>query len=126
MRCPSSRPPVWFQRCTSTTISSPTQSTATGSAGIVSPSKDFAPIAPISANSYAVPIGTVIGAIIAFLGVGFTLWGSRTSAKEQNGLASRMKLADFRESWINNLRNAIAELNGVLLAATQRLQWQHT
>jgi hypothetical protein len=67
-------------------------------------------------DRYAVPLGTVIGAVIALLGVGVTLWGSRTNAKEQNGLASRMKLADFRESWLNNLRNTIAELTGVLLA----------
>lgn len=68
-------------------------------------------------DRYAVPLGTAIGAVIALLGVGITLWGSRTNAKEQNGLASRMKLADFRESWLNNLRNTISELTGVVLTA---------
>ncbi len=68
-------------------------------------------------DRYAVPLGTVIGAVIALLGVGITLWGSRTNAKEQNGLESRMKLADFRESWLNNLRNTISELTGVVLTA---------
>lgn len=80
-------------------------------------SADTPLIAPaVLAGSYAVPVGTVIGALIALGGVGVTLWGSRRNAKEQNGLASRMKLADFRERWINNLRDATSELVSVLLS----------
>jgi hypothetical protein len=71
---------------------------------------------PLTGIAYAVPIATIIGALIALSGVVVTLRVSRQNAKEQNGLASRMKLADFREKWLNNLRDTISELVGVLLS----------
>jgi hypothetical protein len=71
---------------------------------------------PTTSSPYAIPLATVIGALIALGGVGITLWGSRRNAKEQNGLSSRMKLADFRESWLNNLRDTTSELASVLLS----------
>jgi hypothetical protein len=74
------------------------------------------PPPPFTGIAYAVPIATIIGALVALSGVVVTLRVSRQNAKEQNGLASRMKLADFREKWINNLRDATSELAGVLLS----------
>ena len=73
-------------------------------------SKGDSPVFP-----YAIPIATIGGALVALMGVGVTLWGSRRNAKEQNALASRMKLADFREAWLNRLRDSISELEAEIL-----------
>jgi len=54
--------------------------------------------------------GTLLTLVGALIGIAVT----RLNAKEQNRLASRMKLADFREAWIHRFREAGAELMGLL------------
>ena len=64
---------------------------------------------------YAVPIATICGAIAGTL---ITSFVSRRNAKEENALASRSKLADFREAWLNRLRDTIAELGAEVLSGS--------
>lgn len=68
------------------------------------------PTAPAPAWPYAVPVATLCGTIAALAGALITSSVTRRNAKEENALASRSKLADFREAWLNRLRDAIAEL----------------
>lgn len=68
------------------------------------------PNVPAPAWPYAVPVATLCGAIAALAGALITSSVTRRNAKEENALASRSKLADFREAWLNRLRDAIAEL----------------
>lgn len=68
------------------------------------------PNVPAPAWPYAVPVATLCGAIAALAGALITSSVTGRNAKEENALASRSKLADFREAWLNRLRDAIAEL----------------
>lgn len=70
------------------------------------------PKGPVHIWPYAVPIATICGAIA---GAAVTSFFTRRNAKEQNALASRTKLADFREAWLNRLRDAIAEFGAEVL-----------
>ncbi len=70
----------------------------------------------ITAWPYAIPLATICGAVA---GAAVTFAGNRRNAREQNGLASRMKLADFREVWLNRLRETVAELEGEVLSLTK-------
>ena len=59
--------------------------------------------APVAVTAFCSLLGALIGSAV-----------TRLNAKEQNALASRMKLADFREAWIQRFREAGAELIGLL------------
>ena len=59
-------------------------------------------------------MATIGGALLTLVGALIGIAVTRFNAKEQNGLASRMKLADFREAWIHRFRKAAAELMGLL------------
>jgi hypothetical protein len=64
--------------------------------------------------SLSAPVAAIGGALLALLGALIGSVVTRLNAKEQNALASRMKLADFREAWIQRFREAGAELIGLL------------
>lgn len=65
-------------------------------------------------HSLSTPVAMIIGALLALAGAVIGVVVTRVNAKEQNGLAARMKLADFREAWIHRFREAAAELFGQL------------
>jgi hypothetical protein len=65
-------------------------------------------------HSLSAPVATIGGALLTLVGALIGIAVTRFNAKEQNGLASRMKLADFREAWIHRFRKAAAELMGLL------------
>lgn len=82
------------------------------------PAATAAPEAPKPSSPtwpYAVPIATICGAIAGAL---ITSFVTRRNAKEASALASRSKLADFREAWLNRLRDAIAELGAETLSGS--------
>jgi hypothetical protein len=68
-------------------------------------------------HSLSAPVATIGGALLTLVGALIGIAVARLGAKEQNGLASRMKLADFREAWIQRFREAGAELMGSLESA---------
>lgn len=76
------------------------------------------PTSPAPAWPYAVPVATLCGAIAALAGALITSSVTRRNAKEENALASRSKLADFREAWLNRLRDALAELGSEAQSST--------
>jgi hypothetical protein len=65
-------------------------------------------------SSLSAPVAAIGGALLALLGALIGSAVTRLNAKEQNALSSRMKLADFREAWIQRFREAGTELIGLL------------
>jgi hypothetical protein len=72
------------------------------------------PKSPVPIWPYAVPVATILGALA---GAAVSSFITRRNAKEQNALASRTKLADYREAWLNRLRDAIAEFGAAALSS---------
>jgi|HubBroStandDraft_6_1064221.scaffolds.fasta_scaffold23382_5 hypothetical protein len=50
-----------------------------------------------------------VGAFFSFLSSWLSGRNATKNAQRQNDLAARMKLADFRQAWINELRNCLSE-----------------
>lgn len=81
---------------------------------MATPAPADTPKSPAPIWPYAVPIATILGAIA---GAAVSSFITGRNAKEQNALASRTKLADFREAWLNRLRDAIAEFGAAAITS---------
>jgi hypothetical protein len=51
-----------------------------------------------------------MGAVFTFLSVWLSGRNATKNTERQNNLAAKMKLADFRQAWINQLRDCLADL----------------
>ena len=68
--------------------------------------------------SVAVFAPLAVGAVFTFLSIWISGRNTRNNTHIQNDLASKMKLADFRQQWINQLRDSFAEFQGRALTST--------
>src|SRR5258708_885555 len=58
-----------------------------------------------------------VGIIFSFLSVWLSGRTADRNAQRQNDLAAKMKLADFRQAWINDLRDCLSQLQSRGLAS---------
>jgi hypothetical protein len=57
-----------------------------------------------------------VGAFFAFLTAWVAGRNASKNAERQNDLAAKMKLADFRQGWINQLRDSLAEFESLAVS----------
>jgi hypothetical protein len=68
------------------------------------------PLSVSSQVTITIFVPLAVGAFFTFLSVWLSGRNARSNAERQNDLAAKMKLADFRQAWINQLRDCLADL----------------
>lgn len=63
-----------------------------------------------------------VGAVFTFLSVWLSGRNANKTAQRQSDLAAKIKLADFRQTWINQLRDCLSEFESMAMISDRRLE----
>jgi hypothetical protein len=62
-----------------------------------------------------------VGAVFSFLSAWLSGRNANKAAQRQNDLTAKMKLADFRQAWINQLRDTLSEFQSRAMISDRQL-----
>jgi hypothetical protein len=76
------------------------------------------PLTVSSQVTITIFVPLAVGAVFTFLSIWLSGRNANKNAQRQSDLASKLKLAEFRQNWINDLRNTLSELQAKGLVNT--------